>query len=136
VLRVTRAAAAALRRACEAASPREACGTLVGRCGADGPTAVDALPARGALARGAFEISGHELRRMSAWAEDRGLQIVAVFHSHPTGALELSGQDRDALRHAVWPWVVATRAAGGAGEIILAAYAPGDARPLEVRIER
>jgi len=136
VLRVTRAAAAALRQACDAASPREACGTLVGRRGADVAIALDALPARGAAARGAFEIPGHELRRMSAWAGNRGLEIVAVFHSHPSGAPELSGLDRDALRHAVWPWVVATRAAGGTGEISLAAYAPGDARPLEVRIER
>jgi proteasome lid subunit RPN8/RPN11 len=136
VLCVTRAAAAALWRACEEASPREACGTLVGRRDAGGATAVDALPARGARARGAFEITGHELRRMTAWAEKRGLEIVAVFHSHPSGAPELSGQDRDALRHAVWPWVVATHAAGGAGGINLAAYAPGDARPLEVRIER
>jgi proteasome lid subunit RPN8/RPN11 len=135
VLRVTPAAVAALRQACEAASPREACGTLVGRRGADGATAVEVLPARGAAARGAFEISGQELRRMSAWAEGRGLEIVAVFHSHPSGAPELSGPDRDALRYAAWPWVVATRAAGGAERIALAAYAPGDARPLEVRIE-
>jgi proteasome lid subunit RPN8/RPN11 len=133
---VTRAAAAALRLACDEAWPREACGALVGRRGADETTALAALPARGAAARGAFEISGRELRRMSAWAEHRGLEIVAVFHSHPSGAPELSGPDRDALRHAVWPWVVVTRASGEMEEITLAAYAPGNARPLEVRIEQ
>jgi len=128
VLRLTPMAAAILRQACARAAPMEACGALLG----DDILAEDVLLARGAAARGAFEIPDHELRRMGARAEGRALRIVAIFHSHPSGTSELSAADRASLRWSRWPWVVV--ACGANAAATLAAYAAGDAQPFAVEI--
>jgi proteasome lid subunit RPN8/RPN11 len=131
VLRLTPQAVAGLRRACAAAAPKEACGVLLGLCMGDDVLAEDVIVARGAAAQGAFEISDHELRRMAACAEGRGLGVVAIFHSHPSGTPDLSATDRAMLRWSRWDWVVV---AGVGPAVTLAAYAAGVARPIALKI--
>jgi proteasome lid subunit RPN8/RPN11 len=85
--------------------------------------------------RGDFEIPDYELRRIRAWGEDRHLQMLEVFHSHPSGDRRLSAADHAALRHSEWPWLIVTRSYECDTPVVLAGYRPGDASPMEVRIE-
>jgi len=71
---------------------------------------------------------------VQAWGEDRGLEIVALFHSHPSGDARLSAADRASLAHSRWPWVIVTRGPGRVAPA-LTGYRPGEARPMQIRIE-
>jgi proteasome lid subunit RPN8/RPN11 len=134
MLRVTRDAVARLEKAWRVALPFEACGVLLGSKDAAGAVASDVVEARSVLARGAFEIPDLEMRRFAVLAEGRGLEIVALFHSHPSDSLELSEADRAALRHAPWPWVVVARGRISSEAVALAAYAPGQGAPIPISI--
>lgn len=126
---VSRPAAQAMEAACERALPLEASGFLLGvRRGRERHATDIVLSQGGAAAHGAFEIADHELRRLKAWAEDRGLDILALFHSHPSGSLILSAADRAALRHSEWPWLVVARRPGRV--LTLALYGQGSARRM------
>lgn len=84
---------------------------------------------------GGFEIPDHEVHRVRAWAENRDLDILALFHSHPSGSLGLSAADRAALVHSQWPWLVVGHRPGRA--LKLALYGPGDVgrrSPASVRL--
>ena len=126
----------ALALAFDRALPLEVCGFLVGRRGQRRLQVTDIVVARSATGeRGAFAIPDYEARRAKAWAEDRGLLILALFHSHPSGDRRLSESDRAALRYSAWPWVIVTRTGREPG-IALAGYEPGGGRRFAVRIER
>ena len=119
-----------LAAACEKALPAEACGLLLGRAeGSDRRVTDIALPSGAAGLVDGFELADHEMARMAAYAACRGLGIVAVFHSHPTGFAGLSSYDMAAIRHSEWPWVVVTQAGG----LRLTAFAAGTAQPVAVR---
>lgn len=60
-------------------------------------------------------------------AENMGLEVVAVFHTHPCGIPEPSVLDLDGMRKWPMPWVIA-----GAGGAIRAWVLPG---PEEVPVE-
>jgi proteasome lid subunit RPN8/RPN11 len=114
------------------ALPLEVCGFLVGRRGQRRLQVTDIVVARGATGeRGAFAIPDYEARRAKAWAEDRGLLILALFHSHPSGDRQLSDSDRAALRYCGLPWVIVTRSRREPA-ISLAGYGPGDGRRFDV----
>ena len=102
----------------------EACGFLLGAV--EGVATDVVLGRESAEERDAFAIPDHELRRLTAYAEDRGLRILALFHSHPSGSSDLSAGDRAALRYSAWPWVIVTRPRG-ASAAVLTVYAAGDA---------
>jgi proteasome lid subunit RPN8/RPN11 len=98
-----------LRHTFEAAYPRECCGVLLGS--RDGThlivqRVVSTVNAFNMV--GGFAIPDHEMRRVRLLAAEAGLSIVAVFHSHPSGSTELSSNDRAALEHSEWPWVIVT----------------------------
>jgi proteasome lid subunit RPN8/RPN11 len=98
-----------LRDACEAAYPRECCGVLLGS--RDGTRLIVqrvVSTVNPVSTVGGFAIPDHEMRRVRLLAAEAGLSIVAVFHSHPRGSTELSRNDRAALEHSEWPWVVVT----------------------------
>lgn len=121
-----------LERAYDAALPLEACGFLLGRREGSDCHVVDmALPAGAAGSMDGFELSDHEVARVTAYAADRGLAIVALFHSHPTGHPHLSEADRAAIRYSQWPWMLLTRSQ--TGKLELAAFAAGTAEPIDVR---
>jgi proteasome lid subunit RPN8/RPN11 len=114
------------------ALPAEACGLLIGRC--DGATfhAIDiALPSGASGAIGQFELSDGEVSRMIAYATGRGLEVVAVFHSHPSGYCGLSETDVAALRYSEWPWLIVTT--DRTSRLNLAAFAAGTAERIKVR---
>ena len=122
----------ALALAFDRALPLEVCGFLVGQRGQRGPQIMDIVIARGSTGEhGAFAIPDYEVRRAKAWAEDRGLLILALFHSHPSGDRQLSDSDRAALRYCGWPWVIVTRSRREPA-ISLAGYGPGDGRRFDV----
>jgi proteasome lid subunit RPN8/RPN11 len=123
-----------LTEICRAAHPREAAGFLLGRL-ADGViTVTDITPWReSSTGTDSFAIPEHELHRAAAYAQDLGEDIVALYHSHPSGQSRLSDGDRAALRHSTWPWVIVTATIDG--EVAtLTGYAPGEARRIEVRV--
>jgi proteasome lid subunit RPN8/RPN11 len=103
---------ARLRRALDAALPRECCGVLVGG-EVDGVLTVrGVLPTLNTTtALGGFSIPDRELQRVERLAAQSGERIIALFHSHPGGSTELSEPDRAALAHCEWPWLVITEAA-------------------------
>ena len=132
VMLITPEALHALALALDRALPLEVCGFLVGQRGQRGPEIMDIVVARGSAGEhGAFAIPDYEARRAKAWAEDRGLLILALFHSHPSGDRQLSDSDRAALHHCVWPWVIVTRSSHEPA-ISLAGYRPGDGRRFDV----
>jgi proteasome lid subunit RPN8/RPN11 len=110
---------AQLRRALDAALPRECCGVLLGSNDngrLDVRWVLTTLNA--ATMVGGFSIPDHEIRRVRLLAAQCGEPIIALFHSHPGGSTELSESDRRALAYSEWPWVIVTQAAK-AGDIEL-----------------
>ncbi len=101
----------------------EACGFLLGAM--EGVASDVVLARESSQERDSFAIPDHELRRVAAYAEDRGLRILALFHSHPSGCSDLSTGDGAALRYSAWPWVIVTRPPG-ASTAALTVYAQGD----------
>jgi [CysO sulfur-carrier protein]-S-L-cysteine hydrolase len=114
----------ALVRELEAWRPREACGFLLGH----GSVVRRVAPTLNAVpGLGAFAIPDHEVRRVNALA-DRD-ELLAIYHSHPSGRPALSEADRMMLRLATLPWLVV---ASGR----LAVYAPASAMPIAVDLRR
>jgi proteasome lid subunit RPN8/RPN11 len=98
-----------LRTAYEAAYPRECCGVLLGvstRTRLIVRRVINTLNAVSMI--GGFAIPDHEMCRVRLLAANAGLDIVGVFHSHPSGSTELSSGDQAALDHSEWPWVIVT----------------------------
>jgi proteasome lid subunit RPN8/RPN11 len=127
-LRLTGSACSALDAVCAAAYPLEACGFLLG----EGAWITGIAAVREAVQdRDSFEIPDHEVRRILAYARERGLGVRALFHSHPSGDNTLSAADRAALAYSAWPWVVVTREPELSG-IRLTGYSAVDGVPFEV----
>ena len=81
----------------------------------------------------AFELPDYEIRRITAYARDLGLLVIAVFHSHPSGSIELSEGDRASIGHSEWPWVLVTRSAA-TQNLVLTAYARSNGKPLSLQV--
>lgn len=123
-----------MRAAYEGALPLEAAGFLFSSDRQKHVVSSVALVRGSAGGRGEFAVPDYELRRIRAWADDRAVHIVALFHTHPGGDLQLSPADRAALLHSEWPWVIVTRAPGRA-RLKLAAYRPLDGQRVPCRID-
>lgn len=114
--------------------PLETCGFLLGLVTREHSVVTEVAIARDSPGyQDAFEIPEHELRRVGAYAKERGLQIVALFHSHPSGNDSLSLADLAALRYSAWPWVIVTRP-NRVSAVAVAGYAPGEATRIGVQI--
>lgn len=66
----------------QAGYPEEVCGLVAGRAG----QAADVCPGRNVspTPRVAYEMDAETLMRMVEW-EDAGLELLAIYHSHPQG---------------------------------------------------
>jgi proteasome lid subunit RPN8/RPN11 len=104
---------------CQQAYPFEGCGMLLGRADNGRKIVVDVLltgNAREAEARhNRYLIPPEEILRGELEAEERGLDVIGYFHSHPDHPARPSEYDRD---HA-WPWysyLIISVAGGKAGD--------------------
>jgi proteasome lid subunit RPN8/RPN11 len=97
-----------LEAALEAAYPKEGAGLLLGhvRAGEHEIEAVLTLPNRFAAEEQhhRFLLSAEDMLAGELEAEQRGLEVIGVFHSHPDHPAEPSTYDRE---HA-WPWFLYT----------------------------
>lgn len=94
--------------------PNECCGALLGRDGADVTTAAGGaqLPVREILAlfplvnrrddspRNRFSVTPEDVRNAEKAAQEKKLDVVGWYHSHPDHPAQPSQYDRE---HA-WPW--------------------------------
>lgn len=98
----------ALEAALEAAYPNEGAGLLLGhvRAGEHEVAAVLPLPNRFAADEQyhRFLLSAEDMLAAELEAEQRGLDVIGAFHSHPDHPAEPSAYDRE---HA-WPWFLYT----------------------------
>jgi len=118
-----------------AAGENEACGFLLGKARSRRRRVTDLVHARSSASTPReFELTDAEIRRLRAWCADRGQQILALFHSHPSGVPTLSSSDRAALRYSEWPWVVVARSTDY-GSVTLTGYAAGSGDPFPIVVD-
>ena len=88
--------------------PNECCGIVAGRDG----VATEVFPATNALASPfSFDMSPDDQLRIWSEIEDRGEEIVAIYHSHTKSPAEPSQSDRNHARS--WPdpvWLIVSLA--------------------------
>jgi proteasome lid subunit RPN8/RPN11 len=97
--------------------PRECCGFLLGTRHSDGAVVQRTLPLLNAEpGTGTFALSDAELRRAHRHAQHVGLQLLALYHSHPSGAAHPSTADAEVMARSEWPWLILT-AAGADGAV-------------------
>jgi proteasome lid subunit RPN8/RPN11 len=89
---------------CQQAYPFEGCGMLLGRAVNGRKVVVDVLPTGNAreveAQHNRYLIPPEEILQGELEAEERGLDVIGYFHSHPDHPARPSEFDRD---HA-WPW--------------------------------
>jgi len=94
----------AIERHAEAAYPHEGCGILLGRVEGDTRTVTDILPVENqreeAARRNRYLIPPEVVADGEEMAEQKGLEVIGFFHSHPDHPARPSAFDRE---HA-WPW--------------------------------
>lgn len=94
----------AIERHAEAAYPHEGCGILLGRVEGDTRTVTDILPVENqreeAARRDRYLIPPEVVADGEEIAEQKGLEVIGFFHSHPDHPARPSAFDRE---HA-WPW--------------------------------
>jgi proteasome lid subunit RPN8/RPN11 len=130
ILRLRAPIHATLLTAARHASPREACGFLLGRSTDDQMVAEELAPTLNAVvAPGSFAIPDVEVERVAQRAARAQLALIAVYHSHPSGLVELSADDARALRRSCYPWLVIAPSTGA-----IAGYSP-DGDPLTLELE-
>lgn len=97
-MKIAPALLAAIHQHLEAGYPHEACGVLLGR----GQTVTEIVPAtntRTDSAHNRYLIDPRDYMRIERDADQRGLQVLGIYHSHPDCPARPSQYDLD---HA-WP---------------------------------
>lgn len=88
----------------EAAYPYEGCGILIGRANDNNKQVVEVLTTGNAREQDArhnrYLIPNEEILRGELYAEEKGLEVVGYFHSHPDHPARPSVFDREQA----WPW--------------------------------
>ncbi|HEX5040403.1 MAG TPA: M67 family metallopeptidase [Candidatus Limnocylindria bacterium] len=127
--------AAALLAHVRAEAPNEACGLLSGDLRRGSVAAFH--PVRNALASPyRFDVDPGDLARALDAIEATGLELVAIFHSHPRSAAVPSALDRRESRYPV-PYLIAG-VEGSSTKLVLRAWRVDEAgaREMAVRIGR
>ena len=125
-----------LARHARAEEPRESCALLLGSPVAEGESVAvsGALPVTNAsdTPETAFDVPSGELIDAYKAAEEHGLAIVGIFHSHPTSAAAPSETDRRMMVVNPVVWVIYSVCEDSAR-----AYAidGGDGAAAEIRLE-
>lgn len=117
-------------------APREACALLAGTPAAEGQavSVLAALPATNAsdAPETAFSVPSDELIAAYKRAEDNGLAIVGIFHSHPSSGAFPSEADRRMMGVNPVVWVIYSVRDGEARAHVAGA---GGADAAEVRLD-
>lgn len=109
-------------------SPNEACAVLLGRNDGGATKVLEILSARNADASPAsFTIADADLASMYREADVRGLEVVAIFHSHPFSEAYPSSKDREFMLSNPVVWIIA-----GASDEIRAFVLDGGVREIPV----
>ena len=108
---------------------QESVGVLIGTPG-HATSAVRLLNSNADLE--AFRIESFEIVRASKYALQRGKQIVALYHRHPSGDLKLSNRDQLFLAQSQWAWLVVALAGD---ELLYRGYAARTCNPLRIVLE-
>ncbi|HEY8470279.1 MAG TPA: M67 family metallopeptidase [Longimicrobiales bacterium] len=131
VIRLAPGVLEAVRGHARRAYPHECCGALVGRAAEQaggGGLVVRTVPLENAerVAPGlGYSIPAAVVWRVQRDAAQEGLELVGFYHSHPDGAPEPSGVDRENA----WPWYNYLIVAVADGE-------PGDVRVWRLAEDR
>jgi proteasome lid subunit RPN8/RPN11 len=76
--------------------PIEACGVLIGTLTGDMRTVIEAWPAKNQLlSRSSYEIDPETLFHAFTYAEQKRLEVVGFYHSHPFWSADASEIDRE-----------------------------------------
>jgi proteasome lid subunit RPN8/RPN11 len=88
---------------------RECCGFLLGRHAEDGFEIEQAVAVSNtAVSISFFSVPQYEYKRIKDFAQERKLQIVALYHNHPNRAASLSDADKRTLSRSDIHWVIVT----------------------------
>ncbi|QDV06168.1 hypothetical protein Poly30_16730 [Planctomycetes bacterium Poly30] len=116
-LRLSAEVCAAIAEESQAAYPREACGLLLGSRGHDRDEATVAARCRNlAAAPKRFEVHPEDFLAAELRAEDEGLIVLGVWHSHPDEPAIPSESDR-AGAYSSWCYVIAEARGGSIGSV-------------------
>jgi len=97
-LRISKAALSTMHRFAEAGYPFEVCGILAGRRDADGGEVIEVIPLvneRADSPRNRYQVGPLLMMRAEEGVEERGLQVVGYYHSHPDHPSRYSDFDRE-----------------------------------------
>jgi proteasome lid subunit RPN8/RPN11 len=88
---------AAINIHCEEAYPNEGCGILLGRLDGERRLVAEVIPTANArdqeVARRRYSIPAEDLLQGELQAEERGLEVIGYFHSHPDHPARPSDHD-------------------------------------------
>ena len=85
----------------------EKCGVLIGERKGEEMLVKDIIEVENdAGSRFYFELKAEKLYKASIEARKRGMEIIAVFHTHPGGSGRLSSRDVEGLKNSGIPWVI------------------------------
>jgi len=84
--------------------PRECCGLLLGKFGKNVIEVVEVVKAENVLGSPiAFEVDAELVFKTIKRADERGLELVGIYHSHPNIAAYVSSRDSEIMK--LWPGV-------------------------------
>lgn len=82
---------------------------------------------------GWFGILDSDINRVKRYAQRQHMLLVAVFHSHVSGNLDLSLPDKAALRESDLPWLVCTRDPSSS-TLTMRAYAARECKRMPIKV--
>lgn len=98
----------------EECRPNESCAVLLGRYVEGGVAVTEIIPARNAdMSTTSFAIPDAELVKIYGRAEEAGLDVVAIFHSHPFSGAYPSATDLRFMESNPVVWIIS----GSSGEM-------------------
>lgn len=91
------------------AAPRECCGLVLGRRGAEGAAATALHPARNCAAgHNRFEIAPEDHFAAQRAARAAGAAVIGCYHSHPLGSAVMSAADLAGAEEDDFFWLIGT----------------------------
>ncbi len=107
-LKISRSDTELIRLELEANKPYEACGVLIGNINGNCAFVEKVLPVRNVKrTRRSFELDPEQLYKAWNDAQKNGMDILGVYHSHPSSCAIPSMWDRETMENAPSVWLIA-----------------------------